>query len=182
MRLILPACGISLLASTCALARCDITASQLNHEYGKIRIQDTQSTGQAGWLQLPARQVHVQVRCDAHEHIRIRFDDNHHRGPDFNFGERGRATVMFSEASVDSQASQFVVHRGERQVSESLAQVLVPVFSGDTVELQRHHQPVKGLSATFLLTVTPRVQASSFQVPDQQTSVLSLRMTVSEGE
>jgi hypothetical protein len=142
------------------------------------RFQDTEPTGQVQWQQLPAR-VQVQVRCDVPQPIHIRFDDNDRRGLDFSFGEEGRATVMFSEAFVDNKSSQFVVHHEFNKSSESQSQTPIAVLNGDTVELQQHHQPVNGMSATFLLTVIP-VQARSFQVSDQQASTLSLRMTVPE--
>lgn len=182
IRLISLTCGVCLLASPVVQAQCDIVASQLHHEYGKIRLQDTEPTEQAQWQQLPARQVQVQVRCDVPQPIRIRFDDNQRRGSDFSFGEDGQATVMFSEALVDNQSSQFVVHHERNKSSESVSQAPVAVLSGDTVELLQQHQPVNGMSVTFLLTVTPRVQARSFQVSDQQAPALSLRMTVLEGE
>ena len=122
------------------------------------------------------------MRCDVPQPIHIRFDDNDRRGLDFSFGEEGRATVMFSEAFVDNKSSQFVVHHELNKSSESQSQTPIAVLNGDTVELQQHHQPVNGMSATFLLTVIPRVQARSFQVSDQQASTLSLRMTVPERE
>lgn len=87
IRLISLCCGIYFIVSPVVQAQCNIIASQLRHEYGKVRFQDTEPTGQVQWQQLPARQVQVQVRCDVPQPIHIRFDDNDRRGLDFSFGE-----------------------------------------------------------------------------------------------
>ena len=61
IRLISLCCGIYFIVSPVVQAQCNIIASQLRHEYGKVRFQDTEPTGQVQWQQLPARQV--QYRC-----------------------------------------------------------------------------------------------------------------------
>jgi hypothetical protein len=78
--------------------------------------------------------------------------------------------VMFSEAFVDNKSSQFVVHHELNKSSESRSQTPIAVLNGDTVELQQHHQPVNGMSATFLLTVIPvyRPAAFRFQISRRQ--------------
>lgn len=170
IRLISLCCGIYFIVSPVVQAQCNIIASQLRHEYGKVRFQDTEPTGQVQWQQLPARQVQVQVRCDVPQPIHIRFDDNDRRGLDFSFGEEGRATVMFSEAFVDNKSSQFVVHHELNKSSESRSQTPIAVLNGDTVELQQHHQPVNGCRPLSCLRLFPvyRPAAFRFQISRRQ--------------
>lgn len=46
IRLISLCCGIYFIVSPVVQAQCNIIASQLRHEYGKVRFQDTEPTGQ----------------------------------------------------------------------------------------------------------------------------------------
>ena len=59
IRLISLCCGIGFIVSPVVQAQCNIIASQLHNEYGKVRFQETEPTGQGQWQQLPARQVQV---------------------------------------------------------------------------------------------------------------------------
>lgn len=146
------------LCSAQAMADCQLLQSQQQLSYGRLSAADRQTQGQR--VQLPEKQVVLNITCDAPQRIRLFTGSTTAEGGKFGFGDQGEMTVTAADAVVDNKSVRLVaVHAGDAtQVATGTEKVTAHLNQGiafvDGTELR-----VKTASVT--LTIKPEFKSGS---------------------
>ena len=152
--------------SQAALADCQVTISQPEVNYGKIKRSDMTSTAQQ-WNALPERTVQLTVWCPQPQKMALFFEGNSGDKGAFVFGDQSAMMVVASQATLDGNAVS-LNHTDSHGVfginGETRDKQLVKAHQG--LLPVRGDQVMSGQQFSMLLTLKPAMRKSELSVKD----------------